>query len=103
MTQDKPSTSSSEPGSESRSESGPEPLDRPAAEVSIRLDQFLQGCGVATGGQAKRMIQAGEVLVNNLVETRRKKKLFVGDEVTLDDEIYVVAMDDGSDDLDTRE
>ena len=66
-------------------------------EVSIRLDQFLQGCGVATGGQAKRIIQAGEVLVNDQVETRRKKKLVVGDEVTLDNEVYVVALDDGSD------
>jgi len=67
------------------------------AEVTIRLDQFLQGCGVATGGQAKRLIQSGEILVNEQVETRRKKKLFVGDEVTLDDEVYVVAIDDGSD------
>ena len=66
-------------------------------EVTIRLDQFLQGCGVATGGQAKRIIQAGEVLVNDQVETRRKKKLVVGDEVTLDNEVYVVAVDDGSD------
>ena len=66
-------------------------------EVTIRLDQFLQGCGVATGGQAKRLIQAGAVLVNEQVETRRKKKLVVGDEVTLDDEVYVVALDDGSD------
>ena len=65
-------------------------------EVTIRLDQFLQGCGVATGGQAKRIIQAGEVLVNDQVETRRKKKLVVGDEVTLDNEVYVVAVDDGS-------
>jgi ribosome-associated protein len=68
-----------------------------SAELSIRLDQFLQGCGVATGGQAKRIIQAGEVLVNDQVETRRKKKLVVGDEVTLDNEVYVVAADDGSD------
>ena len=65
-------------------------------KVTIRLDQFLQGCGVATGGQAKRIIQAGEVLVNDQVETRRKKKLVVGDEVTLDNEVYVVAVDDGS-------
>lgn len=66
-------------------------------EVTIRLDQFLQGCGVATGGQAKRIIQAGEVLVNDQVETRRKKKLVVGDEVMLDNEVYVVAVDDGTD------
>lgn len=76
-----------------------------STEVTIRLDQFLQGCGVATGGQAKRIIQAGEVLVNDQVETRRKKKLVVGDEVTLDDEVYVVAMDDGADgsDLETEQ
>ena len=66
-------------------------------EVTIRLDQFLQGCGVATGGQAKRIIQAGEVLVNDQIETRRKKKLVVGDEVTFDNEVYVVAVDDGTD------
>jgi len=71
-------------------------------EVTIRLDQFLQGCGVATGGQAKRIIQSGEVLVNDQVETRRKKKLVVGDEVTLDNEVYVVAVDDGSE-LETDE
>ena len=71
-----------------------------STEVTIRLDQFLQGCGVATGGQAKRIIQAGEVLVNDQVETRRKKKLVVGDEVTLDNEVYVVAVDDGSDGAD---
>ena len=74
----------------------PDSLTR-EGDVSIRLDQFLQGCGVATGGQAKRIIQAGEVLVNDQVETRRKKKLVVGDEVTLDNEVYVVALDDGSD------
>ena len=71
-------------------------------EVTIQLDQFLQGCGVATGGQAKRIIQSGEVLVNDQVETRRKKKLVVGDEVTLDNEVYVVAVDDSSD-LETEE
>jgi ribosome-associated protein len=76
----------------------PEEHSEDRVEVTIRLDQFLQGCGVATGGQAKRIIQAGEVLVNDQVETRRKKKLVVGDEVTLDDEVYVVAVDDdGSD------
>ncbi len=68
--------------------------------VTIRLDQFLQGCGVATGGQAKRIIQSGEVLVNDQVETRRKKKLVVGDEVTLDNEVYVVALEDGPENVD---
>lgn len=61
-------------------------------EPTIHLDQFLKTCGVATGGQAKVMIQAGEVLVNDEVETRRRKQLKVGDEVTLGDVVYVVAL-----------
>ena len=63
-------------------------------EPTIHLDQFLKTCGVATGGQAKVMIQAGEVLVNDEVETRRRKQLKVGDEVTLGDVVYVVALSD---------
>ncbi len=61
-------------------------------EPTIHLDQFLKTCGVATGGQAKVMIQGGEVLVNGEVETRRRRQLRVGDEVTLDDIIFVVAL-----------
>lgn len=52
-------------------------------EPVIQLDQFMKWQGlVATGGQAKLVIQAGEVRVNGVVETRRKKKLRHGDEVT---------------------
>ena len=63
-------------------------------EPTIHLDQFLKTCGVATGGQAKVMIQGGEVLVNDEVETRRRRQLRVGDEVTLGDVVYVVALGD---------
>lgn len=63
-------------------------------EPTIHLDQFLKTCGVATGGQAKVMIQAGEVLVNDEVETRRRKQLRVGDEVTLGDTVYIVALNE---------
>ena len=46
----------------------------------IRLDQFLKAKGlVGTGGQAKVLIQAGEVLVNGEIETRRRRKLDPGD------------------------
>lgn len=58
----------------------------------IRLDQFLQACGVPTGGQAKRLIQGGEVLVNGEVETRRRKKLVEGDEVSFDGEVFEVVL-----------
>ena len=49
---------------------------------------------VGTGGQAKLAIQGGEVLVNDVVETRRKKKLFQGDEVTFNDETFVVEFEE---------
>ena len=60
-------------------------------EPTIHLDQFLKTCGVATGGQAKLMIQGGEILVNGEVETRRRKQLRVGDEVDWDGVVYVVS------------
>ncbi len=48
----------------------------------IKLDQFLKFMGVAgTGGQAKLMVQEGEVKVNGEVETRRGRKLRRGDVV----------------------
>lgn len=60
-------------------------------EEVIRLDQFMKIQGlVGTGGQAKVVIQGGEVLVNGEVETRRKKKLKQGDEVTFNGETLVV-------------
>ena len=50
----------------------------------MRLDQFLKWQGwVATGGEAKMRIQAGEVQVNEGVETRRGRQLVVGDRVTM--------------------
>ena len=53
----------------------------PSAEP-LRLDHFLKRSGVAdTGGQAKLMIQNGEVKLNGEVETRRRKKLANGDVV----------------------
>lgn len=59
---------------------------------TIRLDDFLKYCGVVgTGGQAKVLIQAGEVLVNGAVETRRRKQLVVGDVVELLGETFEVA------------
>ena len=60
-------------------------------EATIQLDQFMKLTGmVNTGGQAKIVIQAGEVLVNGVVESRRKKKLKSGDEVRFQDRTVVV-------------
>ena len=52
---------------------------------SIKLDQFLKWANiVATGGEAKLMIQEGIVLVNGELETRRGKTLVPGDEVQIE-------------------
>ncbi len=49
----------------------------PAAET-IKLDQFLKLAGlVETGGEAKHLIQSGQVMVNRAVETRRGRGTFV--------------------------
>ena len=62
----------------------------PAAEpATLRLDQFLKLSGIAeSGGQAKLLIQSGEVQVNGKVETRRRRKLAVGDVVEIDGTRY---------------
>lgn len=61
---------------------------------SIRLDQFLKRQGlVETGGQAKQLIQSGEVWVNGAPEKHRRHRVRPGDviqlfdiEVTVDEE-----------------
>jgi ribosome-associated protein len=46
------------------------------------LDQFLKLTSIAeSGGQAKVMIQSGEVKVNGEIETRRRRKLVATDVV----------------------
>lgn len=62
----------------------------------VRLDHFVKLCGMAdTGGQAKQIIQCGDVSVNGAVETRRRKKLFAGDVVNIAGEEFVIeSLDD---------
>ena len=51
------------------------------------LGQALKAASlVGTGGEAKVLIQAGEVIVNGEVETRRGRKLEEGDVVEVGDE-----------------
>lgn len=62
-------------------------------ELTIRLDQFMKLVGLAkSGGEAKHLIQGGQVLVNGVVETRRSKKLHPGDRVTLGERTAVVQL-----------
>lgn len=50
----------------------------------IALHQLLKACDwVSSGGEAKSVIQSGEVLVNGQVEIQRGKKLRTGDVVSL--------------------
>ncbi|MBW4541464.1 MAG: RNA-binding S4 domain-containing protein [Myxacorys chilensis ATA2-1-KO14] len=60
-------------------------------EETIKLDQFLKLVGIAqTGGQAKFLIQDGEVRVNGKIETQRGRKLGNGDQVTTLGETFEV-------------
>jgi ribosome-associated protein len=62
-------------------------------EAVIKLDQFLKLVGAAqTGGEAKLLIQAGEVHVNGKVETRRGRKLVTGDRVLTMGETFHVKL-----------
>jgi len=54
------------------------------------LQTFLRLCNlVDSGGQAKTAIQNSQVLLNGIIETRRSKKLFDGDKVSLLDNTKV--------------
>lgn len=60
---------------------------------TIKLEQFLKLAGIVqTGGEAKLLIQAGEVKVNGEVETRRGRKLVKGDRVTAMGEAFTVKL-----------
>lgn len=58
--------------SEDSGQSGSRPM--------MRLDDVIKRSGlIGSGGQAKLLIQDGQVTVNGEVETRRRKQLFLGD------------------------
>lgn len=62
------------------------PKDAPSGDddETIRLGQFLKWANlVETGGEARELVQAGFVRVDGEVETRRGRRLHVGQRVTL--------------------
>ena len=62
---------------------------------TIQLDQFLKLTGlVGTGGQAKLLIQSGQVFVNGEAETRRKRQLVLGDTVQFENQQFDVSAED---------
>ena len=57
----------------------------------IKLDSLLKLAGIAmTGGQAKMMIQSGDVYVNGERCLMRGKKMRAGDKARFEDEIVEV-------------
>ncbi len=59
----------------------------------IKLDSLLKFSGLAeTGGEAKVLIQSGQVLVNGEVCTMRGKKMRDGDKAQYGDRIVEVAV-----------
>jgi len=61
-----------------------EAVDFPLRGEHITLDALLKASGiVSSGGAAKLLIAEGGVRVNGEAETRRGRKLRVGDEVQL--------------------
>ncbi|WP_096186093.1 S4 domain-containing protein YaaA [Evansella halocellulosilytica] len=61
----------------------------------ITLGQLLKEIGViSTGGAAKWYLQDYPVLLNDIEETRRGKKLYPGDEVQISD-VGVVKIEKG--------
>ncbi|MEE2959497.1 MAG: RNA-binding S4 domain-containing protein [Myxococcota bacterium] len=54
-------------------------------DIVLQLDRFLKRENIVqSGGEAKILIQTGRVKLNGEVETRRKKKIQIGDLVEID-------------------
>ena len=62
-------------------------------EEPIRLGQFLKLANLVQDGlDAKRVIQQGDILVNGVLEIRRGRKLGHGDQVKLQDALYLIQL-----------
>ena len=56
----------------------------------IDLLQLLKATGyAATGGEAKLMVDDGLIAVNGERESRKRRKLRIGDEVNVDNQILI--------------
>ena len=57
---------------------------------SINLDQLLKWAAIVnSGGEAKQLIQRGEVFLNGEVEMRRAKKIFPNDVVLISNQVQL--------------
>jgi len=57
----------------------------------IQLDQLLKWMGLSeTGGQARFLIDAGKVKVNDSVVDEKRKKIYPGDYLVIDGQKYFI-------------
>lgn len=60
----------------------------------ITLGQFLKFSGlIYSGGEVKIYLEENDVFVNGISEKRRGKKLFSGDIVQINDQKYVLTLE----------
>lgn len=60
----------------------------------IELYKILKFEGlVASGGEAKSVIEQGEVMVNGKVETRKRRKMYHGDRFNFAHQQYILELD----------
>lgn len=72
-----------------------ERMEVPITSATIRLGQLLKYAGVVEdGADARAAIEAGEVTVNGVVETRRGSQIRPGDRVRYAGEEFEVTTDD---------
>ncbi len=65
----------------------------PPRTGAFRLEQYMKAFNIAaSGGQAKVLIQSGQVRVNGKIETRRKRQLQAGDKIQFLGETWLVKM-----------
>ena len=61
----------------------------------VELYKILKFEGlVPSGGVAKQVIADGLVLVNEAVETRKRKKIYSGDVIGFEDDRYLISYED---------
>lgn len=59
----------------------------------ITMDKLLKFSGVAdTGGQAFLMVEDGVVKLNDVTVTEKRKKVFPGDKVNIDNQIELTVV-----------
>ena len=62
----------------------------------LTLGQFLKFSGlILSGGEVKNFLENNKVLVNNVRELRRGKKLFSGDLILVNEQNYVLKIKNG--------